>query len=111
MDTPRKPPSDLPIVLSIHLGDEGVSIYCDPIPLIEQHGADPAIWASALAASLQTASRAHAACLVEEESGEHPSVEAIYERILEALPDAMDSYSNEDPDNFSAPAPGEGDPG
>ncbi len=103
MDSPPKPRSNLPVILAVHLAEDGVSIYCDPVPLIDLHGVDPVIWAPALAAALQSVCRAHSACLVDEDSGKHPSLDEIYTRILEALPDALEDARAEEPDNFPGP--------
>jgi len=107
MDSPPKPPADLPVILSVHLGDDGVSIFCNPVPLIDLYGSDPAIWAPALATALLTVCRAHSGCLVEKDSGKHPDLDEVYDRILQALPEAMESYREAEPDNLDAPAPGE----
>ena len=91
------PPTDLPTILSIHHTEEGgISVYCNAQVMIEAHGSDPALWATALSAALMTVCRSHSACLVNDD-GEHPHPNEIYERILDALPDAMDRCQKEGP--------------
>jgi len=99
MSNPPASPSDLPTILSVHLGseDEGVSIFCNPIPLLEREGTDPAQWAPILAAVVNTISRAHSSCLVEEGSGDNPDPAIIYDRIMEVLDDTIRQYADEEP--------------
>lgn len=84
------------IVLVSVSGEQTLAVMVSPMPLLQGHGADPAVWAEVLASLVESMAKAHQECL-SKASGERPDLDEIRTRILEVLPVALEHKRQQPP--------------
>lgn len=91
------PTDEAPSIATIALLPDGnLAITVDPSPIMEHFGLDPGNLAPVIAALMEQLCRAAAESLTDD-SGNHPDVSEVRERVLEAFPGAVEHYADDTP--------------
>jgi hypothetical protein len=95
--TPTRTPRPTKL-LEVYLdADDNVGVSVNAVALIQCSGPDPANWAGVLSALIHTLVMDHCEALVMPGTGEHPTPEKVYARLLSELSERLKDTSGDKP--------------